>query len=176
MGEVAKRNVFDDDDDKYRMKRRKPKMKIANKKNPINQNSFHGWINNREVIFSDPINSDIDDYISISINKGSLHDWINSRGVIFFDTINQNIDDYVPISINQISLHDWINSRGVTFSDSANQLELVNQENVAILDLQNDVEKSIMDHFRDTVSWYEDWEKKKQNSTIEIQIRYFMWK
>ena len=41
MSEIAKRNALDDDDDEYRMKKRKPKMKIANEKNSINQNSFH---------------------------------------------------------------------------------------------------------------------------------------
>ena len=78
MDEAVKKNVFDDDE--YRMKKRKSKMKIANEKNSINQNSFHDWIISREIIFPDPINSDIEGYISISINKGSLHGWINSRG------------------------------------------------------------------------------------------------
>ena len=73
MDEIVKKNAFDDDDDKYKMKKRKPKMKIANEKNSINQNLFHDWIINREIIFPDTINSNIDDYTSISINQSSLH-------------------------------------------------------------------------------------------------------
>ena len=156
------------------MKRRNPRMKIANEKNSINQNLFHDWINNREITFSDTINSNIDGYISISINQDSLHDWIINCEIIFSDTINQNIDNYVSISINQISFHGWINNRGIIFFDPTSHSELVNQKNAVIFDFQNDVEKSILNHFRNTVFWYENW--KKKNSTNEIEIKYFMRK
>ena len=240
MGEIVKKDIFDDNDDEYRMKRRKSKMKIANEENPINQNSLHDWIssrevifpnsinsdidgytststnknslhdwiNNRGIIFPNPINSNIDDYISTSINKNSFHDWINSREVTFPDTISQDIVDYISISINQVSLHgwissreviifeeissnsenclfesinkvsfhDWINNREIIFFDPVNHSELINQKDAAIFAFQNDVEESILNHFRDTVFWYEDWKKKKKNATIEIKIKYLMWK
>ena len=39
MDEAVKKNALDDDE--YKMRKKKPKMKMTNEKNPINQNSFH---------------------------------------------------------------------------------------------------------------------------------------
>ena len=110
MNEAAKKNALDDDE--YKMKRKKSKMKIANEKNPINQNSFHDWINNREVTFPDTISQNIDGYVSISANQVSFHGWISNREIIIFEEINPNLENCLFGSINRVSSHDWISSRG----------------------------------------------------------------
>ena len=183
MNEIAKRNAFDDDE--YKMKKKKSKMKIANEKNSTNQNSLHDWINSRGIIFPNPINpnidnhiptstnkdsfhgwttinQNIDDYIPTSANQVSLHDWTISRKIIISETVNLNLEDCLPGSINRVSFHDWIINRGVTFLDPISHSELVNQKDVAILDLQNDVEKSILNHFRNTIFWHKNRKKKKK--------------